>query len=50
MKTTTTPRTPTGFGFDEIMRTAERSRFPEWYARTSRLDTGRQPTTPPHRG
>jgi hypothetical protein len=31
------PDRQTGFGFAEIMRRADHTRFPDWYARTSRL-------------
>ena len=34
---TNTPRTSTGFGFDKIMRTADHTRFPNWYARKNLL-------------
>jgi hypothetical protein len=33
----------TGFGFDEIMRSPDYTRFPTWYARSSYLAPGRGP-------
>ena len=50
MKTPTAPRTPSiGFGFDKIMRDADHTRFPDWYARSSLLAPGDQPAGKPRR-
>jgi len=42
-------KTSTGFGFTEIMRKADRTRFPDWYARMSLLAPGYQPDARPRR-
>jgi hypothetical protein len=36
MKTSSVPQTSTGFGFDEIMRKPDYTRFPNWYALNNR--------------
>jgi hypothetical protein len=41
MKKSPAAQTPaTGFGFDRIMRNADHTRFPAWYARSSLLAPG----------
>jgi hypothetical protein len=42
-----TSQTPTGYGFDQIMRSADHTRFPDWYARSSLLAPNRQPAAEP---
>ena len=38
----------TGFGFDEIIRNADHTRFPRWYAQFNRLAPGHRAAAKAH--